>query len=207
MNSLRVVPCRVEQLSEVIELHRKVFASSMNAKLGAHYTKMLVNWFSSDSQRILLTGLGSDGRVLGYVFGAPTISLIEMNQALLWPALLGITMRPWLLGSREFRRVCFKRIAQMVFRTNNPSALNELPKPMVSLVGIGVDESARGLKLGTLLMHEFVQAAKSRGAQSLELTVRHENQAAIALYEKCKWRRIEEEHEPGSTVQYFYLLK
>jgi ribosomal-protein-alanine N-acetyltransferase len=52
------------------------------------------------------------------------------------------------------------------------------------LENIAVEDSARGVGLGTQLMKALLESALNRGASSLFLEVRESNQPAIALYNR-----------------------
>jgi ribosomal protein S18 acetylase RimI-like enzyme len=52
------------------------------------------------------------------------------------------------------------------------------------VLGMGVAASHRGQGLGSALLHATLEAASARGITRIELVVRADNAAAIALYER-----------------------
>jgi len=54
----------------------------------------------------------------------------------------------------------------------------------VGILGMGVIHEFRGRGLGSRLLEQIIESAKSRGLEKLHLTVYDSNQPAIALYRK-----------------------
>ena len=64
-----------------------------------------------------------------------------------------------------------------------------LPKPLpihrhVGVLGMGLLPASRGQGIGRRLLQHTLEAARAGGLSRVELTVRQDNPAAIALYEK-----------------------
>lgn len=58
------------------------------------------------------------------------------------------------------------------------------------LANIAVDESARGRRIGSLLLDHALDLARSRGAESMYLEVRVSNATAAAMYEARGFEQI-----------------
>ena len=58
------------------------------------------------------------------------------------------------------------------------------------LTEISVHESYLGRGLGRSLLTRFVDAVRTRGSDELQLEVRHNNAAAIGLYESAGFQRV-----------------
>jgi RimJ/RimL family protein N-acetyltransferase len=69
------------------------------------------------------------------------------------------------------------------------------------LIGMFVDSTQRGRGVGTALVERVTEWARTLAAQHLYLWATSTNRPAIALYEKCGFRRTEEarplEHTPA----------
>lgn len=186
-------------LRELSQVHRRAFAGSFTVALGSRYVRAMLGWFCSAPERIALKAVGDDGRAVGYVFGAPVGYAGQMSRELASAALAGILWHPWLLGHAEFRAKLKTRIQLLAGRSNKTLATPVLPEPCVALVGIGVDHSARAQGVGSQLMDAFESQCRTRGARSMRLSVRDENQAAISLYTRHGWSRCPEPLEiPGA---------
>lgn len=71
------------------------------------------------------------------------------------------------------------------------------------LYSIAVEPASHGRGLGRLLLGASERAAKARGAKTLRLEVRADNQRAINLYERGGYRRfsiIEDYYEDGASA-------
>lgn len=59
-----------------------------------------------------------------------------------------------------------------------------------ALIGIGVDESARGMGVGRALMEDLVENSKRTDLVQLELEVAPGNKPAVKLYESLGFRKV-----------------
>lgn len=189
-------------LEAVTQIHAEAFRESLHIRLGTTYVRRMLEWFAEGEPRIALAAYDNQGRVVGYVLGAPLDQLSAMSRRLMPVALRGLLRRPGALLNSEFRRVCFRRLKSLFVTDAAEPPLPELEQPTMSLVGIGVAQSAQGHGVGRALVEEFVAAAARIGARSLELTVRRENAGALRLYEHAGWTRTDAPGELAATVRY-----
>ena len=73
-------------------------------------------------------------------------------------------------------------LAFHIWKTNGPCAV---PRTVLSVNDIVVDEPVRSHGIGTQMMQELGVLAKAFGATDLQLTVYPQNDAAIGFYQKC----------------------
>ena len=90
--------------------------------------------------------------------------------------------------------------------------LPEQPAGECILVGMWVDPTARGLGVGELLVRTVLEAAAAQGLDRVVLEVAHENEPAVALYERLGFvatgRTGEMPHDPSITeFEMEYLLR
>jgi len=205
MSTSRVDKPAKEFIPAVARLQQIALAGYLNTRLGQRYQEAFVRWFCEDKDAIALVALGKGDQLLGYVVGAPLGYATVLNRAVLRPALIGISARPWLLLDRRFRKAARGRLS-MLLGGNATSAgaapQPELPSPTVSLVGIGVQPESRGQGIGLALIAAFEEQARARAARSLRLSVYPDNYAARRLYERAGWHPAV---EPDSYQAMYYF--
>ena len=72
--------------------------------------------------------------------------------------------------------------------------------PIISLVGIGVRASARGKKIGSMLMNKFEEMSIRMNMKTMRLSVFNSNIEAKRLYEKSGWRL----HATDREIIYYF---
>ncbi len=184
---LVIEPIRDGLLPELVEVHMDAFRGYMNASIGRAYVRRFLCWFSRRSDGIALAA-AVDGRVVGYVVGAPIGYERSMNRDLLWAAARGLALRPWLVLEKRFVERLGQRARQLLgwSAVHRPS-LPDLPQPVMSLVGIGVSAEGRGSGVGRALMEEFERRCRHDGVRAMRLSVYASNQAARTLYDRAGW--------------------
>ena len=201
-----IVPMTVEMIPQITKIHFDAFAGYMNTRIGNAYIRKFMDWFRRAGGAIALVAVDSDNKAIGYVVGAPLGYAKVMNRDLLWVATIGLLMRPWLFFSRQFRGVIMNRLRFMLNHSLVQHAEPELPEPVMSLVGIGVSPSARGMKVGLRLMQAFEARSRELQARSLRLSVYPDNLAACRLYENCGWQPFSRPIKEKEAMSYFRIL-
>ncbi len=205
MSNVRVGKPAPELIPAIAALQQVAFAGYLNARLGQRYQEAFIRWFVEDRDAIALVALGEEGRLLGYVVGAPLGYAAALNRVVLWPALTGIITRPWLFLDQRFRQAVRGRLSIFLGGDNASAGAThqpELPTPTFSLVGIGVQPESRGQGVGLALINAFEEQAGARGGRSVRLSVYPENDPARRLYEKAGWHAAA---EPGrQRAMYYY---
>ncbi len=188
---------------EVVHLHMQAFRGYMSARLGRGYIRAMIEWFRTYEPGIALIVKDEEGRLAGYVIGAPLGYGAAMNRDLLGPAIRATIARPWLLLDRRIRRTAWGRLKLLAGRRAPPGEVPELPPPTMSLVGIAVAPESQGRSIGALLVDAFESRAREKNAGSLRLSVYPNNPSARRLYEKCGWQPFRE--PPSPDVSMFYV--
>jgi ribosomal protein S18 acetylase RimI-like enzyme len=204
--SPKVVPLSAAQLDETTRIHAQAFAGYMNTRLGPGYVHAFLGWFARHENAIALVSCDDTGRPLGYVVGAPLGYTSSMTRELLFAALRGALLRPWLALDARIRRTALDRLLGLVGRGTPPAPSPTLPEPVLSLVGIGVGEAARGQGHGQALLAEFEREARRRQARALRLSVYPDNASARRAYERAGWQPFGGERWPGYAMYYSKVL-
>jgi GNAT superfamily N-acetyltransferase len=111
--------------------------------------------------------------------------------------------RPWLLFHHEIRKnipLIIKNLKLRLLRQKfrNKDVVDNSWKdfvPSMGLVVIGVSPEHQGKGYGTLLLKEFELRAQEEGFRKMHLSVRKNNNQAIAVYRKNGWQICNEGSE------------
>lgn len=195
-----VEPMTEEILPEIVPLHMDAFADYMNTKLGVRYVQAFLSWFVRQPDSVALAATREGGAV-GFVVGAPFGYQRRLNRDLVFDGLWGMAKRPQLLFQRRVLVACWRKFLLMTGLQENESPELNLPGPTMNLVGIGVCTRAQGGGVGHRLMTAFEAASRSRGMNSMCLTVYRTSAPARRLYEKHGWTCHE---SPSEDSLYYY---
>ena len=204
-SSLVVVPMLSESVADVVEVHIEAFNGYMNASLGRGYVRAFLSWFCEAQDGISFIAR-LDGKIVGYVVGAPVGYNAQMTRDLAWVVARSMTCRPWLAWRRDIRAALVARLQLLKGTRRSPKGPTVDPVPripqraIVSLVGIGVADAARGRGVGGALMRAFESEALKRGTGAMRLTVYRDNEAACRVYESAGWAASG--LDQGATVCY-----
>jgi ribosomal protein S18 acetylase RimI-like enzyme len=185
---VRVLPMTEEIVPSVCRLHRVAFRGLMSARLGASYLCGFVSWFLRAQRAIALVATDDDGKLLGYVIGAPVGYGASMNRDLMWVAARSMIVRPWLFLNSQVRATVRARLRVMLGRTTSDT--HDLPTPTMSLVGIAVSPEAAGNRVGSMLVEAFENRACALKMASMQLSVYPGNMPARRLYERRGWQAL-----------------
>jgi ribosomal protein S18 acetylase RimI-like enzyme len=202
---IRVEPLREELISQVEKIHVEAFAGYMNTRLGGSYLRAFFRWFLRAPGAVALVALDGDTAVQGYVVGAPIDYGPRMNRDLAGIAAISIAMRPWLLGDKHFWSIISARLRSYL-GSSRPDDSPPLPRPALSLIGVGVARAARGKKIGAALLHAFEGRARELGMRSLQLTVYANNSVARSMYETSHWMQRPGAAENHDILEYVRIL-
>ena len=182
----------------LLQAHTAAFAGSLGVALGQRYVTEFVKWFITDDEAISLVA-ENDGRIAGYVFGAPTGYGTRMNRALIgtiaWATIThpGVVVRSGFLG----------QIPGRVRALLGAASTDSEPTPgraerSFRLTGIGVSPEFLRQGVAQGLIHGYEEQVWERGYDAIYLSVYGTNRRARALYERCGWRQV----RGGDVVTY-----
>jgi ribosomal protein S18 acetylase RimI-like enzyme len=193
-----------EMVDSVAELHMTAFQGYTNTLIGIPYVRAFIRWFCEADKSVALCAIDAIDKPVGYAIGAPLGYATDLNKKILWPAVTGIMMRPWLVFNPRFRWIMGNKLRS--FKANKQNQSNKmpiLPIPAISLVGIGVHPEARGQGVGQDLLRVFESLAVESGFKSTRLSVYQDNLAACMLYTKAGWKPCNSVNE---ELLYYYKI-
>ena len=150
LEELTVIPITDNgaMLQEVAGLHLDAFAGYLNVQFGRGYAKAVIKWFVKRKDAVAIAALDDNQTVVGYALGAPSGYNKDLNSDLFWEAAVHIIMRPWLFCNPQLWFILIARAKIHMGFSSNVQPIVELPKPFMSLVGIGVALSQRRSGVG-----------------------------------------------------------
>ena len=187
-----------KDINEIAQLHRKIFFNSFSSKLGSRYVKKMFEWFIISEDRFII-GIQVNSAIVGYVGGAlGSGSTSGMLQHAYWQGVRSILLRPYLLLNSTLLsnwHIVIRNIARRIFSFRK----DDLDKTKIKyqdngfssgLVVIGVDESYRNMKLGSVLIKTFCDRSRELNASFGHLSVKSTNNVAINAYLRNGWEII-----------------
>jgi len=202
-DQIEIVPISGELLEQAAEVHLEAFHDRASGRLGRRYAVAFIRWFADRPDTVALAAL-VDGKVGGYLVGAPLGYQRDINRDLFWTVFVSTLVRPRIWFSFNFIRIVLGRL-QVMIGSKQQSTLPELPRPTFCEVGIGVSTRARGRGVGVQMLKAFEAEGRRRGMKSIISSVYRENTAGRALFEKGGYSAMEK--GAGATVKYCLILK
>jgi ribosomal protein S18 acetylase RimI-like enzyme len=199
-----------DDLPALARCHRRAFPKSLSSALGITYVTKMLSWYLEHDYCFLFYA-SCDGKIAGFVGGVNrTRAGIEgsasgMAQHSFREAVRALALRPWLLFHPEMIAkypFALKNLTRRFYTPARKSTTSEF-HPVTSLVVIGVDPGFRNKGIGSSLMREFENEALRHDIGKLLLTVRSDNETAIAMYLKSGW---EKNVVQGSALQMSKVL-
>jgi len=200
-----ILPMNEQMLTLVCDLHLEAFPDVMSTRLGRAYLQAFMAWFVNSSNAIALVAVTEQGRIVGYVVGAPIGYTAVLNRELAGVAARSMIARPWLLLNWRILGTLKARLGFMFGSTAGDAS--GLPTPAMSLVGIATAPSESGRGVGLALMQGFEREARALKMASLRLSVYPGNLGAKRLYERCGWRELPGAPTASGTVYYGRIIQ
>lgn len=186
---------RQEDIERIALCHRNAFPRSLSSALGLEYIQNMLNWYLS-SDTTFLFFFEEDNMCVGYcggmikkVWGVGSAS--SMAQFSFNAALKGFLLRPWLTFHPEVWVKFSFIVKNITNRFINKKKLigepNVVFEPYAGLVVIGVDPAYQKKGYGSLMLQHFEQLTIKRGIRKMVLSVRSDNNQAIASYVRNGW--------------------
>lgn len=205
MADISIMKIPLEMIDSVARLHMTAFKGYTNTLIGIPYVRAFIRWFCETDEAIALCAIDSTNTPVGYVVGAPLGYTTDLNKKILWQAVIGILLRPWLVFNPRFRWIVTNKLRSL--KEGGKHQSNEtpiLPSPTISLVGIGVHPEYRGKKIGYKLIREFESSVVEAQAKSMRLSVYSDNIAARKFYAKAGWQLFD--NVIGPFVYYYKFV-
>lgn len=189
---------KISDLEKIALCHQLAFPQALSTRLGKKIVRKMLEWYLADPKRFLLW-IEKDNQCIGYVGGMVSDgsqvhgSASGMIQYAFNELFCALVVRPWLWFHPEIvsrYKLILKNIYFRLAKYNKPYKERKkhlLSASYVGLVVIGVNPIHQGKGLGSLLLKEFENQARSRGFSLLRLTVLKENNRAIEAYLKNGW--------------------
>ncbi len=174
-------------VAEAARLHRMVFGDTMGGRLGRRYAERFLSWHVELSEGIALR-LPKEGRIAGYVFGAPSLFATATQRALLPYMVVGVLSHPTVLLHSNFLRTLPRRVRHLIRGGATSSDQDTVGHDVFALVAIGVHPDRRGQGVATRLLQEFEARVSSAGFTRMILDVYDTNVAARMAYERSGWQ-------------------
>ena len=182
----------------LVQAHMAAFADSLGVALGERYVTEFLKWFIRDGEAVSLVA-EKDGRIAGYVFGAPTGYGTRMNRALVGTIAWATITHPGVVARSGFFRQGPGRVRALLGAASTArEPTPRTPERSFRLTGIGVSPEFLRQGIAQALLHGYEEQVWERGYDVLYLSVYGTNQRARALYERCGWRQVRD----GDVVTY-----
>lgn len=187
----------MNDMSKIVSCHKEAFPNALSSQLGNRFCSKMLSWYILNERGIMFHA-EDDGNIVGYVGGinvkeagkpgaATSITQFSFNQFI-----LSFLLRPWLIFHHEnLNRFQFiVRNIKLKFgliKKQTSLPIHSAFKSRWGLVVIGVIAKFQGRGIGSLLLNEFEKRAQKDGVKEITLSVKIENNQAIAAYKKNGW--------------------
>jgi ribosomal protein S18 acetylase RimI-like enzyme len=187
---------QLSQIRDVAICHQKCFPDSFSSKLRNSYLTKTLEWFLATENRFLFH-IESQNHIIGYCGGFRSSfpgdgSTSGMLQYAMKEAIQGLIKKPHLLFHPDLMKrypLIIRNICRRIFNSKkNVSANINYNESKIGLVVIGVHPDYRGAGVFELLMKNFEEESRKRGAAKITLSVKASNARAIAAYKKSGWQ-------------------
>jgi ribosomal protein S18 acetylase RimI-like enzyme len=192
MNGLTIKPLEVADLEAVARVHCAAFPGSALTALGSGAVKRYYLWQLLGPHDVVAIGAVSNGNLEGFcfagTFNASLAGYLDKNRNFLFWRL---ALRPWLLTNtliRERIRMGVQRLLR--FRRKKAAAkVGQTAPKQFGVLSIAVNPAAQGSGAGKAMMLWCEEAARTRGAGEMRLSVLPDNLRAIRFYERGGWEK------------------
>lgn len=190
----------ITNISDIAKCHIDAFPSSVSSKLGMPFCKKMMEWFIVNNRGVLYHAEDDNGIVIGYVSmmiktdPGQSGSFSTISHYAFKAVLISLMLKPWLIFNPLFRlnhktikNIVLKKLGFKESKSNvNNSEYNKAYtfKPQIGIVGIGVDPKFQGHGYAGELLRRCALYCKSKGFDTLSLSVHKDNNAALKAYKK-----------------------
>jgi GNAT superfamily N-acetyltransferase len=195
----RISDFEANQLEEIVKIHLDAFPNFFLSFLGARFLRPLYLSFGKDRHGISLVAK-SDQRIAGFVFGStkPAGLYLRLLQRewlrFAWATLPAFLRRPSILP-RVLR--AFKMPKQPLPAEN-----------CATLMSIAVEPTFQGQNIGKLLVKAFLDEARLRGSQNINLTTDAVgNDSVNHFYQSIGFKLFRKYTTPEGRIMNEFLIK
>lgn len=193
-------PLTLQDLDDVVEVHREAFPDSAMSQLGRAVVRRYYRWqFAGPHPSPVAVGIWRDGRLVGFVFGGMRRGAVSgFVRHSIGTIALGAIRHPSAIRRLAVPKVvAVGRALARRSRALQPPQVGEpasreavaVADPSFGVLSIAVSSAARGSSAAAELMAEAEARARELGCPRMHLTVDHSNGRAVAFYEKHGWER------------------
>ncbi len=199
-------PLRLDDLDDVVRVHRRAFPDSALTLLGDRVVDRYYRWqFVGPHPSPFAQAVRRDGRLVGFVVGGIRHDAVSgFARRFLATVVVGAATHPrgaWRLAGPKvlpvlrlmFRRRASSASAPTTLRVSPPEAPVDAalsPAASFGILSIAVDPTAQGSGAAAELMGDAETAARRGGFDRMHLTVDVDNGRAIRFYERLGWERV-----------------
>lgn len=197
-----------DDLHKIADCHIEAFPDSVTSLFGIPFVSQMLGWYLSAPNKFLFW-MEENNQCIGYCGGLILDgsdaygSASGMTQFGFNAAFKIMLRKPWLFFHPEIRSrypFIFRNVKHKLLKlfgiAEKPKPVTEVKKTTeltAGLVVIGVRKNLRKKGIGSLLQEEFERRAKQHNATLMQLSVRIENQQAIASYKRNGWLITEDQ--------------
>jgi len=197
--NLSIVTAEEKHLEEMVQCHVRAFPGEFMTLLGARFIKNFYKFYVSSKGGIVFVALEPLDKVVGLVAGGMpelrkqfSYSRAPLNVIdIVFIAIANNYVRGRFL---HHVRIIVKKVFTKLRHRANVLIRDEPPKDppgtWSSLLSICTAPDFRGKGIGKALMEAFHKESAIRGYKTMRLSVKADNDVAIALYNKCGWEEI-----------------
>ncbi|MBA2311900.1 MAG: GNAT family N-acetyltransferase [Actinobacteria bacterium] len=169
------------------DIHLRAFPYSALSKLGHEAVRRYYEWQLLGPHDVIAVGAFSSAALLGFCFGGvfrgATSGFVRANRGFLARRLV---RQPWLLTDpllRDRMRIG----ARSLRRSERAGGSGEAVSDTFGILSVAVDPRHHRSGVGTIIMGEMEQHARTRKAVRMHLSVEPKNSPAIRFYERLGW--------------------
>jgi ribosomal protein S18 acetylase RimI-like enzyme len=192
---------RLEDLSAVVECHKRAFPEALSSKLGNDFIHKMLEWYIISDRGVLFHVADENGTIQGYCGGIITLepgllgASSSISQYAFTSFIWSYAKRPWVFFHPDnykrvpliLRNIAYKMRLKTKHKSTNAVSLDAFI-PFMGLVVIGADPASHGKGYGSAMLQEFEARARIQpGVMRIQLTVKSTNEKAILSYLRNGW--------------------
>ena len=193
---VRAVQAR--DIPQVVDVHMASFQNFFLTFLGPNFLECLYREIATEPDSVFLVAVSSENRVLGFAAGVQHLSrfyrrLVKAKWMVFGWASVGAVLRQ-------------PRIILRLWRAKGAPENAEHSSCPATLMSIAVAQEVKGMGIGKLLIHQFLEGMAASGTRRICLvTDRDNNYPTIAFYEGLNFIKVREYPTPEGRWMSEYM--